>query len=57
MTSYDRTARTRRPLLRGAFTALVTPFTPDGAVDETAFRRLVSWQGPITRCRSPPWSA
>ena len=44
MTSYDRTAQTRRPLLRGAFTALVTPFTPDGAVDETAFRRLVSWQ-------------
>jgi 4-hydroxy-tetrahydrodipicolinate synthase len=44
MTSYTRTARTRRPLLRGAFTALVTPFTPDGAVDETAFRRLVSWQ-------------
>lgn len=33
-----------RPKLRGAFTALVTPFTSDGAVDETAFRRLVSWQ-------------
>ncbi|MEO6206564.1 MAG: 4-hydroxy-tetrahydrodipicolinate synthase [Candidatus Limnocylindrales bacterium] len=33
-----------RPMLRGAFTALVTPFTADGAVDQTAFRRLVRWQ-------------
>jgi len=33
-----------RPSLRGAFTALVTPFTADGAVDEPAFRRLVQWQ-------------
>lgn len=33
-----------RPMLRGAFTALVTPFTTDGAVDEAAFRRLVRWQ-------------
>jgi 4-hydroxy-tetrahydrodipicolinate synthase len=38
--SIDRT----RPFLRGAFTALVTPFTTDGAVDEAAFRRLVRWQ-------------
>ena len=30
--------------LRGAFTALVTPFTPDGALDETAFVRLVERQ-------------
>jgi 4-hydroxy-tetrahydrodipicolinate synthase len=30
--------------LRGAFTALVTPFTPDGTLDEEAFRRLVRWQ-------------
>lgn len=30
--------------LRGAFTALVTPFAPDGSVDERAFRSLVSWQ-------------
>jgi 4-hydroxy-tetrahydrodipicolinate synthase len=37
-------SQTLRPRLRGAFTALVTPFTPDGAVDETAFRRLVRWQ-------------
>jgi 4-hydroxy-tetrahydrodipicolinate synthase len=30
--------------LRGAFTAIVTPFTADGAVDEHAFRELVAWQ-------------
>ena len=39
-----RETRSTRPMLRGAFTALVTPFTPDGAVDEAAFRRLVHWQ-------------
>jgi 4-hydroxy-tetrahydrodipicolinate synthase len=33
-----------RPVLRGAYTALITPFTPDGALDEAAFRRLVRWQ-------------
>jgi 4-hydroxy-tetrahydrodipicolinate synthase len=33
-----------RPALRGAFTAMVTPFRADGAVDEPAFRRLVHWQ-------------
>src|SRR6476646_2259218 len=37
-------ATTTRPILRGAFTALVTPFTADGALDEAAFRRLVRWQ-------------
>ncbi len=30
--------------LRGAFTALVTPFTRDGSLDETAFTRLVERQ-------------
>jgi 4-hydroxy-tetrahydrodipicolinate synthase len=30
--------------LRGCGTALVTPFTLDGAVDEPALRALVSWQ-------------
>ncbi|MBW7935143.1 MAG: dihydrodipicolinate synthase family protein, partial [Gemmatimonadaceae bacterium] len=30
--------------LHGAITALVTPFTPDGAVDEAALRSLVAWQ-------------
>jgi 4-hydroxy-tetrahydrodipicolinate synthase len=29
---------------RGAFTALVTPFTPQGAIDETAFKALVRRQ-------------
>ena len=29
---------------RGAFTALVTPFTPSGAIDEAAFRTLVRRQ-------------
>ncbi|MBA3876987.1 MAG: 4-hydroxy-tetrahydrodipicolinate synthase [Anaerolinea sp.] len=33
-----------RPALRGAFTALVTPFTADGVLDEPALRQLVRWQ-------------
>jgi 4-hydroxy-tetrahydrodipicolinate synthase len=37
-------APTSRPVLRGAFTALVTPFQPDGTLNEAAFRRLVRWQ-------------
>jgi 4-hydroxy-tetrahydrodipicolinate synthase len=44
MTTLRRTARRETPALRGAFTALVTPFTPDGALDEEAYRRLVTWQ-------------
>jgi 4-hydroxy-tetrahydrodipicolinate synthase len=44
MTSIARTTTTSRPALRGALTALVTPFTADGDLDETAFRRLVRWQ-------------
>ena len=44
MTPIARSPGRARPALRGAFTALVTPFTPDGALDEDAFRRLVSWQ-------------
>jgi 4-hydroxy-tetrahydrodipicolinate synthase len=44
MNSATRSSRSRRPILHGAFTALITPFTPDGVVDEAAFRRLVSWQ-------------
>jgi len=35
---------TTRPTLSGAFTALVTPFTDTGALDEGAFRHLVRWQ-------------
>jgi 4-hydroxy-tetrahydrodipicolinate synthase len=30
--------------LRGCGTALVTPFTQDGAIDENALRNLVAWQ-------------
>ena len=36
--------RSHRPVLRGAFTALVTPFTADGSIDEQAFTDLVRWQ-------------
>ena len=43
-TSSTPAAQTSHPTLRGAFTALVTPFTDDGALDEAAFRRLVRWQ-------------
>jgi 4-hydroxy-tetrahydrodipicolinate synthase len=43
-TTRTRPTDSTRPFLHGAFTALVTPFTRDGAVDETAFRRLVRWQ-------------
>jgi len=44
MTRITRPTQASRPALRGAITALVTPFTPDGAIDEPAFRRLVRWQ-------------
>lgn len=47
MTRPPRTStppRPTRPMLRGAFTALVTPFRPGGSLDEAAFRRLVRWQ-------------
>jgi 4-hydroxy-tetrahydrodipicolinate synthase len=44
MTPMLRTTSPARPLLRGAFTALVTPFTAEGALDEDALRRLVRWQ-------------
>jgi 4-hydroxy-tetrahydrodipicolinate synthase len=44
MTRVVRSHRSNRPALRGAFTALITPFTPDGTVDEASFRRLVRWQ-------------
>ncbi len=44
MTRATRSAPQAAPRLSGAFTALVTPFTPDGALDEVAYRRLVAWQ-------------
>jgi 4-hydroxy-tetrahydrodipicolinate synthase len=33
-----------RPALRGAFTALVTPFSATGMLDEPALRRFAAWQ-------------
>jgi 4-hydroxy-tetrahydrodipicolinate synthase len=44
MASITRAADQGSPSLRGALTALVTPFTADGLVDEAAYRRLVAWQ-------------
>jgi 4-hydroxy-tetrahydrodipicolinate synthase len=44
MTHLARPAQHPSPRLRGAFTALVTPFLPDGSLDEAAYRRLVAWQ-------------
>jgi len=44
MTPIDRSTPAVRPTLRGAFTALITPFAADGSVDEDALRRLVRWQ-------------
>ena len=44
MTPVARTPGHRAPRFRGAFTALVTPYTADGDVDEPAYRRLVAWQ-------------
>jgi 4-hydroxy-tetrahydrodipicolinate synthase len=44
MSRLQRTSRTTRPALRGAFTALVTPFDADGTLDEATLRQLVRWQ-------------
>jgi 4-hydroxy-tetrahydrodipicolinate synthase len=44
MTPIDRPTPAARPTLRGALTALITPFAADGSVDEDALRRLVRWQ-------------
>src|SRR5881628_1673635 len=40
----DRTSPGPRPVLRGALTALVTPFAADGTIDDDGLRRLVRWQ-------------
>lgn len=45
MSSLTRTGTQQTPSLRGAFTALVTPFTADGSLDAAAYRRLCAWQG------------
>jgi 4-hydroxy-tetrahydrodipicolinate synthase len=44
MSRLERTTHARRPALHGAFTALVTPFTADGALDEPTLRELVLLQ-------------
>jgi 4-hydroxy-tetrahydrodipicolinate synthase len=44
MTTRDGSSSGSSPWFSGAITALATPFTPDGALDETAFRRLVEFQ-------------
>ena len=44
MTPMLRPTTSTRPSLRGALTALVTPFDRGGAIDEDALRRLVRWQ-------------
>jgi len=44
MTPILRATPGRRPTLRGAITALVTPFDANGAVDDESLRRLVRWQ-------------
>jgi 4-hydroxy-tetrahydrodipicolinate synthase len=44
MDRITRSTHRATPSLRGAFTALVTPFKPDGAFDEAAYHRLVTWQ-------------
>jgi 4-hydroxy-tetrahydrodipicolinate synthase len=44
MPRLERNARTTRPPIRGALTALVTPFTADGALDEPTLRELVLLQ-------------
>lgn len=44
MARITRSTTHTYPRLRGAFTALVTPFTADGTFDEAAYRRLVAWQ-------------
>jgi 4-hydroxy-tetrahydrodipicolinate synthase len=38
------TRRERLPVLRGAMTAIVTPFRADGEIDLAAFEKLVNWQ-------------
>jgi 4-hydroxy-tetrahydrodipicolinate synthase len=44
MLPITRNPASSRPALRGALTALVTPFNEDGTLDEDGFRRLVRWQ-------------
>ncbi|HEY4189366.1 MAG TPA: 4-hydroxy-tetrahydrodipicolinate synthase [Candidatus Limnocylindrales bacterium] len=43
-TTQETTTMPSTAILHGAFTALVTPFTAEGAVDEAAYRSLAAWQ-------------
>jgi 4-hydroxy-tetrahydrodipicolinate synthase len=44
MIPISRNPASQRPALRGAFTALVSPFAEDGTLDTTSFAQLVRWQ-------------
>jgi 4-hydroxy-tetrahydrodipicolinate synthase len=44
MTRIARTPSSTRPAISGALTALITPFSRDGAVDEGTLRELARWQ-------------
>jgi 4-hydroxy-tetrahydrodipicolinate synthase len=44
MTRIARTPRSTRPAISGALTALITPFSRDGTVDESTLRELARWQ-------------
>jgi 4-hydroxy-tetrahydrodipicolinate synthase len=44
MSRLERSNGTTHAALRGALTALVTPFAADGSLDEQALRQLVQWQ-------------
>ncbi len=44
MATLERTLRTTRPLLHGALTAMVTPFTADGTLDEHTLREFIRLQ-------------
>jgi 4-hydroxy-tetrahydrodipicolinate synthase len=44
VTPIARTSPPSRPALRGAFTALVTPFSANGDLDAESFTQLVRWQ-------------
>jgi 4-hydroxy-tetrahydrodipicolinate synthase len=44
MTTSTQRPSHRRQAFRGAFTALVTPMTADGSIDDASFRQVVRWQ-------------
>jgi len=44
VTAANTEANPPSPILRGALTAIITPFDADGAVDVAALKRVVHWQ-------------